>query len=468
LIIMQTPFPRLRLLSCAAMLALAGCASFSPDAGRQDVQRLVQQRGGPATPAVAPGLRERHIADMLQKPLGADDAVHIALLNNRSLQAGYAELGIAEADLVQAGRLSNPVFSFGRLKGHDGVEIERKLMLPVIGLLLMPITQPLERRRYELAQMRAAGDVLRVADDTRRAWYGAVAAQQSALYMEQVRDAAEASADHARRMALAGNWSKLQQAREQAFYADAVAQLARARQASLAERERLTRLMGLAEGSFTLPARLPDLPAAPREAGAAQSQALANRLDVLMAQKELAGLSSSLGLTRSTRFINLLDLGYLRNREPDGARATGYEIELQIPLFDWGSARVARAEASYMQAAERAAGVAIDARSQVRESYGAYRTAYDIARHYRDEVVPLKKRISDEQLLRYNGMLISVFELLADAREQVASVNAAIEAQRDFWIADAALQAALTGAGGASASAAAPRAAAPAASSPQH
>ncbi len=425
------------MLAAAALLALGGCAGFSPDGGRDGVRRLAQERGQPM-----PAARARQVADLLARPLGAEDAVTIALLDNRSLQAAYAELGIAEADLVQAGRLSNPLFSFSRLHGPDGVAIERTLMLPVIGLLLMPVTRPLEQRRFELAQLRAAGDVLRIADATRRAWYGAVAAQQSAVYMEQVKETAEASAELAQRMAAAGNWSKLQQAREQAFYGDAVAQLARARQASIAQREQLTRLMGMADaGAFQLPERLPELPAAPRQIADAEQQAIANRLDILAAQKELAGLAASLGLVRSTRFVNLLELGYRRD-----TNARGYEITLEIPLFDWGGARVAKAEAIYMQAAQRAAGAAIDARSQVRVAHAAYASAYDIARHYRDEVVPLKKRISDEQLLRYNGMLISVFELLADAREQVASVNAAIEAQRDFWIADAALQAALTGA----------------------
>jgi outer membrane protein TolC len=200
--------------------------------------------------------------------------------------------------------------------------------------------------------------------------------------------------------------------------------------------------------AFVLPDRLPDLPAAPRAIMDAEAQAMSSRLDILMAQKELAALSRSLGVTRATRFINLLDASYL-NGESYGLhpeRAEGYEIELEIPLFDFGGAKVAKAEATYMQAVQRAAAGAIDARSQVRESYAAYRSAFDVARHHRDEVVPLKKRISDEQLLRYNGMLISVFELLADAREQVASVNAAIEAQRDFWIADSALQAAMSGA----------------------
>lgn len=469
----STPLRRIAAASLCA--GIAGCASFSSDGGYAEVRQLAQQRTGDAIPATAPGAGKalQQVAALLAKPLSAEAAVSVALLHNRSLQAGYAELGIAETDLVQAGRIANPVLSFGRMKSHDGIEIERKLMLPVIGLLTMPLATRLERRRYEQAQLRAAGAVLRTADATRRAWYGAVAAQQSAEYMEQVRDAAEASAELARRMALAGNWSKLRHAREQAFYADAVAQLARARQNRTVEREKLTRLLGVSNpAAFTLPARLPDLPAAPRDVGDVETQAIANRLDLLMAQKELAGLASSLGLSRATRFVNLLDLSYLRNTGETGERATGYEIELQIPLFDWGSTNLAKSEALYMQAVHRAAGLAVDARSQVRESYGAYRTAYDLARHYRDEVVPLKKRIADEQLLRYNGMLISVFELLADAREQVVSVNAAIEAQRDYWIADAALQAALTGDGGSGDSASTPSTdnggAAPGAAPDQH
>ena len=195
-----------------------------------------------------------------------------------------------------------------------------------------------------------------------------------------------------------------------------------------------------------MPDRLPALPAAPREVGDIEAQALQNRLDVLMARRELAGLADSFNLTKAMRFINVLDVGYLRNSFNESPkRETGYEIELNIPLFDWGGARVARAEAIYMQAVNRTAEIAVNARSEARESYVGYRSAYDIAKHYRDEVVPLKKRISDEQLLRYNGMLTSVFTLLADARSQMMSVNASIEALRDFWIAESALQMAQTG-----------------------
>jgi outer membrane protein TolC len=440
----------------AMLLALGGCASFSTDGGFGAVQAMAQQRTGQTSTWIKSegdaATIEKMVSAMLSKPLSVDDAVAIAMLNNRTLQASYAELGIAESDLVQAGRLSNPSLSFGRLSSGSEIEIERKLMLPVIGLLTMPMARQLEQRRFEQAQAGAASEAVRIADQTRRAYFSALAAQQSADYMDQVRTAAEASAELARRMLAAGNWSKLQQSREQSFHADAVAQLARATQAQVQERERLARLLGLpGSAAIQLPERLPELPAAARDIKDAEAQAMGNRLDILMAQKELASLSASLGLTKVNRFVNLLDFSYLRNSAADGSRQRGYEIELRVPLFDWGSARVAKAEAMYMQAVHRAAATAIDARSQVRESYAGYHSAYALARHYRDEVVPLKKRISDEQMLRYNGMLISVFELLADAREQVTSVNASIEALRDFWIADAALQAALTGSGGADA-----------------
>ena len=141
--------------------------------------------------------------------------------------------------------------------------------------------------------------------------------------------------------------------------------------------------------------------------------------------------------------MNVLELGYERDSFSDAPRKTGYEIELTLPIFDWGDARSAKAQALYTRALNRTAQTAIHARSQVRELHGHYRTAYGIARHYREEIIPLRKSISEENLLRYNGMLISVFELLADSREQVGAVMGAIEALRDFWVADANLETAL-------------------------
>jgi outer membrane protein TolC len=143
--------------------------------------------------------------------------------------------------------------------------------------------------------------------------------------------------------------------------------------------------------------------------------------------------------------VNLLEVGVLSKSESGEPRQRGWEIEVGLPIFDFGGARVARAERLYMQAVNRTIESAVAARSEVREAYSAYRTSFDLAQHYRDEIVPLRKRISEEVLLRYNGMLMSVFELLADSREQVAAVNGYIESLRDFWIAESDLQMALTG-----------------------
>ena len=173
--------------------------------------------------------------------------------------------------------------------------------------------------------------------------------------------------------------------------------------------------------------------------------ALEQRLDVQGARLATAQTASNLGLTRTTRFVNVLELGLARNSSNEAPTQRGWEIGFELPLFDWGGARVARAESVYMQALHHAAQTAIDARSEVREAYGTYRSAWDIARHHRDEIVPLRQRIAEENVLRYNGMLIGVFELLADARAQIASVNGAIDALRDFWLAQADLDMALVG-----------------------
>jgi outer membrane protein TolC len=438
-------------LAMPALVLLAGCASLSSDGGFSSVEQAVAERTGAQAKWVrsedeANSVRTR-VKELLAKPLSPEDAVQIALLNNPGLQAGYAEVGIAEADLVQASRWRGPTFSFARLRRGDEVEHERSVFFDVLGLITIPLSVRGERSRFEAAKSRAAAEALRVALDTRKAWFAAVAAQENAKYMEQVKDAAEASAELARRMAALGNFSKLDQAREQAFYAEATAQLARARHAQIAARERLARAMGLwgEDLKFGLPERLPELPKETREGGDLEAQALAQRLDVQAARRDTESLARSLGLTKVTRFVSLLEFGLHSNSETGRPRQRGWEVELSIPIFDFGGARTARAERLYMQAVNRAAETAIEARSEVREAYGAYRTAFDLARHYRDEIVPLRRRISEEMLLRYNGMLASVFELLADSREQVVAVNAYIESLRDFWLAESDLQMALTG-----------------------
>ena len=432
-------------------LLLAGCATFSTDGGFTDVERVTKDRIGKDVKwARTDGEQNTIITrvnELLSSPLTADSAVQIALLNNRGLQADFAELGIAEAELVSASRLPNPGFSFMRSKRGDEIEVERGLHFNLARLLTLPLAKKMEAQRFGLAKGSAATAAIRLAGATRNAYFQALAEEETIRYMRKVRGVAESSAELARRMASVGNWSRLQQAREQGFYADAALNVARAEQASVRAREALTRLLGVwgTQTQYALPERLPDLPKVPDERPDIEQRAMQTRLDVMGAKLGAESLASNLGLSKATRFINVLDIGAIRDMSNQQQTRRAYEISLELPLFDWGTSRVAKAEAMYMQAVNRAAETAINARSEVRESYQNYRVAYDIAKHYRDEVVPIKKRIADENLLRYNGMLIGVFDLLADARSQIGSVSSYIEALRDFWLAESNLQQAMIG-----------------------
>lgn len=437
----------------ASLALLTGCASFSADGGMSDVAALTKERSGQIPQRVSTDQdriqHDKTVRDLLSRPLTPDSAVQIALINNPGLQAKLSALGVAESDLVQAGRMRNPQFSFGRSSGGGDVEIDRGVTFDLIGLLTIPMRSKIERGRFEQAKLQAAIDAVSLAAETRRAFFNAVAAQQTALFMEQARESAEAGAELALGMRKVGNWNKLDTAREQIFYAESIAELARSRQNVVSTREQLTRTLGLLQSdqTFTLPAKLPDLPKTAMDINNLEAQAMQQRLDVQMAKRDAEATASALGLSKATRFINVIDAGYMNKSETGKARSNGYEISVELPLFDSGSAKSAKAEALYMQAVHRTADIAVRARSEVRESYAAYRSAYDLSAHYRDQVVPLRKQISEEMLLRYNGMLASVFELLADARLQISAVNAAIAAQRDYWLAESNLQMAINGSG---------------------
>ena len=439
-------------LTALAPLLLAGCATLQPEQDLADVQQLTSGR----TAGVAVALRrpdpqnEAAVAELLQQPLSAESAVRIALLNSPALQQALVTLDLSDALRVQAGRLRNPHFSIADYAEGEKRELERALKFDLVGLLFLPWRSQWQGRQHELAKLQAAQDIARLATDVRKAWINAVAAQQSLQYFSDVVEAAEASAELARRMTRVGNFSKLQQAREQAVLADAAAQLARARQRALAERERLTRLLGLwgPQTQYTLAERLPQLPATLASQDDAEARAVRERLDVRAAVAETTWTADALGLVKTTGYLDGLSLAYKHSSTVDGAgereQKHGWELELPLPIFDWGSARNARAEAIYLQSAVRVRNVAVQARSEAREAWHAWRTAWDLARHYREEVVPLRRFIGDEVLLRYNGMLMSVWDLLGEVRNQSLAVNQALEAQRDFWLADADLQLAVT------------------------
>ncbi len=432
------------------MASLSGCAALAIRA-QQDVMAMFAEREL-GVPVRWNSNRERRAAAeaeverLLAGPLAADDAVRIALGYSPKLQAMLAAQAQAVAEAVQTGRPPNPLLSYERVKG-EVVEIDRKLALSVLDLLLWPTRASLSSTQRRQIAFRGSAEVLEVATATRSAWIEAVAAAQSAAYAAQVLEAAEAGAELARRMKQVGNYSRIEEAREELFLADARAELARARFESQQKREQLVRLLGLrAElaAKLTLPERLPDLPAAPLPPEQMARRAFDERLDVALARADLDATARELGLRRVTGTVDVFEAAAVRKTAP-GERETGWEADLRLPVFDFGDARRSAARARYLASLERTALVVVEAQSLLRESHATYATAWQIAANYRDEVLPLRRAVAEQNLLLYNGMLISVFELLADAREQISAVRQAIAAQRDFWLAETALRATAIG-----------------------
>ncbi|MBV8380536.1 MAG: TolC family protein [Paucibacter sp.] len=436
----------------ALVLALGGCAGFSADGGMGEVARLTQARTGHSVAqlrsrADAEAVQAR-IDALLAAPLSADGVVELALLGNQGLQARLGDVGLAEADAVQAGRPRNPALSLGRLAGAGTLEIDRGVLVSLLDLLTLPQRRETAGLRFERARYAAAAEAVATAREAQLAYFDAVAAQQLAAYARQVVDAADASGELAQRMAAAGNLSRLDQLREQAFHADAQAALAQREHDAVRTRERLARALGLTGVQLArvqLPDRLPDLPDAAPAALDAEQAAVRQRLDIRMARLDADVTARELGLSEVAGFVNVLDVGW-QDKSVRGAPAqSGATLSVELPLFDFGGTARSRARTAYEQALHHAASVAVNALSELREAQSRCDSAYALARHYRDEVLPLRQRISEENLRRYNGMLIDVFELLADARGQISAVSDGIGATRDFWVARTRLQSAIDG-----------------------
>lgn len=445
-------------VALSALLLLPACATFSPDGGmgvpaaiaarelRKDVVAIRDDADAEAVRAT--------VDRLIKRPLTADSAVQVALLNNRGLRAAYNELGMADAARVRRSLPPNPTFSATRLSGAAEAELDREIVASILALATLPTRTEIANDLFRRSQLVAALDTLRVATEARRAYYRAVAARQLVSLLTEATSATATTSELAKRMGESGAMNKLDQARNQVLHADLWNELTRAQQRANAERERLIRALGLggSDLDFALPSSLPALPKRILALPKAEQETIDRRVDVQIARSELDTLAKAYGLTKATRFVNVLEAGFADkitdNRETgEHAHSRGFTLTLEVPIFDFGEARVREAEQGYMQAVNRLAQKTIDARSQTREAYRGYRLSYEIAARYRREVLPLRKIISDEMMLRYGAMQVDVFALLAEARQKIAANIAAVDAQRDFWLASADLSAAIVGAG---------------------
>jgi outer membrane protein TolC len=454
---MNIPIPCTReIATCSALsgaLLLAACAHFSKDGGFDAVAHTAQPRIGQTaiwkrTPEDQ--ARAAHdTAQLLARPLSADDAVRIAILNNGSLQAAFADLGIAEADVVQSGRLPNPRFTVRRSSAEGLNDVEETVTVSVLSLLTVPYVHGIEKRRFAAVQASCAADIVQVAARARRAYFVALAARDTTNYRREVEEAAETGAVLAQRMREAGNWGPVDEARERGFQAEAALDLESARLAESLAREDLIEALGVdvEPDKLQLAARLPDVPLSIEELSQVERAALDDRIDLKAMRANLDALAEDLHLTRATRLVNVLDLGPTRVQQGPGSAPyeTGFEVSLEVPIFDTGAPRVRKAEARYAEALARFGQAALEARAEVRKAYARLRAAHDIALRERDQMLPVRRSIAEADRLRYDAGQISVFDLLADSRSQIAGVSEYLQSVRDFWIARASLDAALSG-----------------------
>ncbi|RXG99284.1 TolC family protein [Bradyrhizobium zhanjiangense] len=446
-----------RSLLVLAALSLSGCAAFSPDSGMTTVSELTSQSINKDVAFVrtseGEGAVDGRMRQLLSRTLTADTAVQIALLNNKGLQAAYNELALAETDLVEQSLPPNPVFSISRISGNGASEIERQVVGDILALATLPFRSDIARDRFRQAQLRAALATLRLAADVRRAYWRAVAGNEMVVLLTDAKATAESTAQLAVKLGETGSLNKLDQAREQVFYAETTADLATARQTAASARERLARLMGLWDGGldFRLPNALPPLPRRPHTLPSIETDAVAHRIDLQIARLELTALAKSLNLTEATRFVTLLDLAGIsrRTQDPEGApfRERGFDVQFQIPIFDGGEVRVRQAAETYNLAFNRLTERAVNVRSEARDAYRSYRSSYDIASHYQREIIPLRKIITEEMQLRFSSMQVDIFALLTEARQRLASLRGAIDAKQRFFLAQSDLQTVVNGGG---------------------
>ena len=427
----------------ATIFFLSGCASMALDAGFDDVKATVEKRssvkifwnnGTELDKEAAEKLRS-----LLQNKLTVDETLQIALLNNRDLQALYSELGVAQADLVQAGLLRNPIFDGAVLfpvSGGGRPDLELSAVMNFLDIFYLPLRKRVAAARFEEAKMRVTGSVLDFTARVRTAFYLHASNEQMIELRQTIVQALDASFEIARRLSEAGNITDLDLARERAQFETSKLALRSAEVAVRQSREELNILMGLwgKQTQWQTDQRLPEIPEQPVQTKDFERLALEKSVDLLNARQRIMLAGNQLGFNRWTSLVPELHAGPVGERT-EGAWELGPTLEFPIPLFDQGQARTGRAVAELRRSQQEYYALAVRIRSTARAVQDRLEGARDRALYYRDILLPLRERIVNEAQLQYNAMQLGPFQLLSAREQQIETAVAYVDALRDYWLA---------------------------------
>jgi len=425
-----------------------GCATIEPKLGFTDVQSAVAERIDHEVQWDQGTVQDSHVRESVTRLFGEelslDASLQVALLNNPTLQATYEDLGVAQADLVQAGLLRNPVFSgFARFpRGSPSqTNVEFDVAQEFVSLLFLPARKRVASVNFEARKQRVIDAVLDLAARVKAAYYGLQASQSVADIVRDVAEVAATSAELATKMREAGNLGALEVAREQALAAELGLEVERSRSEVDSAREVLTRLMGLTgdEPPWSVSRRLPEIPPADPTLGDLERAAV-TRPDIAAERLEADALRQALGLARLTRWFPFVELGIDNERETDGQWVHGPNVALQLPLFDRGEVGVARAESELRRSEKRLVALGVSARSEIREARSRMAWSRQLTETAGGTLIPLRRQILSHAFERYNYMFVGAADLLAAKRDELEAQRTYVRSLRDYWLARADLE----------------------------
>jgi outer membrane protein, heavy metal efflux system len=445
-----------RFVTCSSILAMTLPFGFAREKEKafQDVQQSVQERAGKAVrweedqATHEQALQE--VRQLLRKPLTIDTAVQIALLNNRSLQATFQEIGLSTADLIEAATIPNPKFDLAIRfpdKPPSGTYMDYGAAIDFLSIMMIPLKKRVAKNQLEAAALRVADATLELIAQVKTTFYSLQASRQILRRFKVIVDANAASLDLAQRQHEAGNITDLALARQQASYSRSRLDVASTEAEIRRNRERLNRLLGLwgADIGWQIADELPEVPSSEVPMRALERLAISQRLDLQADYLQLTSQANNLGLTKSLRLLGALDFGFNSERETDSQTRTGPTFAIELPIFNQGQGRIARGEAALKQAQDKFEALAVDVRSQIRELRDELTSKREIARFYQDELLPGQRRILNESLIQYNAMEIENFELFSTKAEEASTEREYVNAVRDYWITRAELERAVGG-----------------------